>query len=100
MKVEGVQINRCFGRVFGEVFEDVSHISEVESCGGSSGFSVCAPVLSSVLAVTVLFSHVNVVCEVVCSNSDCECVDLQTFLSLSRKREACFVGSEEYRVFR
>ena len=49
---------------------------------------MCVPAVSPfVLVVTVLFSDVTVVCEVVFSNSDCEFVQPQTF-SRSREREA------------
>ena len=45
--------------------------------------------------VTCPFSTVNVVCEVFFSVSDCEFVEPQTLLSLSRNREASFVDSQE-----
>ena len=48
----------------------------------------------SVLGVTGPFSYVNVVTEVVFSDSDCDIVELQT-LSISRKLEAFFVEVEK-----
>ena len=47
----------------------------------------------SVPDVTVLFSPVNVDCEVL-FDSDCEVVEPQT-LSLSRKRESFLAGNQE-----
>ena len=59
-----------------------------EGVGNSLDLSVCVLVVSPfVLVVTVPFSNVNVVCEVVYFDSDCEFVEPQTF-SLSRKRQA------------
>ena len=51
----------CLDRVSGEVFEDLSHISVVESVGGSFSFRcVCVlAVPSSVPVVTVLFVNVT-----------------------------------------
>ena len=68
-------------------FEVFCPASEVGSVGNSSSFSVCLLVVPpSLLVVTVPFSNVNVVCEVVFSDSNCEYVEPQTF-SLSRNRE-------------
>ena len=45
-KGERVEIKRrCLDRVTGEVFEDFSPTSEVESVGDPFGFSVCVCVL-------------------------------------------------------
>ena len=58
---------KCF-----EVFSD----SEVERVGKSGDFSVCVLAVPSVVsAVTVPLSDENVVCEVVSSDSNCECVE-------------------------
>ena len=84
----------------GEVFEDFSPTSEVESVGDPFWvFGVRVPaVLPSVPVVKVPLSSVDVVCEVVSSDSHCESVEPQTF-SLARetrrKREACFVERRE-----
>ena len=68
-------------------FEVFCPVSEVESVGNSVDLSSCVfASLSVVLVVTVLFSDVNLACEVVFFDSDCERVEPQT--SLSRKREA------------
>ena len=53
-------------------------VSEAENVGYSWDISLC--VLASLPVVTVPLSDVNVVCEVVFCGSDCEFVDLQTFL--------------------
>ena len=69
---------KCF-----EVFSD----SEVERVGKSGDFSVCVLAVPSVAsAVTVPLSDENVVCEVVFSDSNCECVEPQTFFSLQKTR--------------
>ena len=60
-------------------------VSEAENVGYSWDISLC--VLASLPVVTVPLSDVNVVCEVVFCDSDCEFVELQTS-SLSGKREA------------
>ena len=63
--------------------------SEVESVGISLDLSLCVRASPPVVpVVTVPFSDVNLVCEAVYSDSDCEIVEPQTFFSLSRKREA------------
>ena len=46
----------------------------------------------------VPLSNVNVVCEVVFIDSDCEFVEPCTS-SLARKREACFAQTQEYMIF-
>ena len=79
---ERIEIKRrCLDRVSSEVFDDFGSISEVESYEDS-----CVPAVPpSVPAVTVPFSNVDVdvVCEAVISDSDCEFVEPQT-ISLSR----------------
>ena len=74
VEIRGILLNRVSSKVF-------SSNSEVECVWNSCGSSVCVlhvPLL--VLAVTVLFSdvNVNVVYEVVSSYSDCEFVEPQT----------------------
>ena len=60
----------------------------MERVENSLGFSLCLPASPPVVpVVTVPFSHVNVDCEVVFSDSGCESVEPQT-LSPFRKREA------------
>ena len=60
----------------------------MESVGKSLEFSLCVLVSPHVvLVVTVPLSDVNVVCEVVFSDSECEFVELET-LSPSTKRDA------------
>ena len=79
---------KCLDRVCVscEVFLDFSSISEMESVGDSFGLSVCVPaVLPSMLVVTLRFSNVNVVCEVVFSDSDCGYVEPQTISSENSK---------------
>ena len=80
---EKVEINRVRIRLDrlsspalrGHIFEVVSN-SEVESAGNSLDFALCVPVLPHVVpVVTVPFSDVNVVCEVVFLGSDCEFVE-------------------------
>ena len=81
-----------------EVFEGFGPISEVENVGESFSFSVCVCVLAvppSVPVAIVLVSNVNVVCEVVFSDCDCEFVELQIF-SLTRKHKVSFVVSRKY----
>ena len=78
-----------------KVFEVLCPVSEVESVGDSLGSLVCVFVAPlSVPAVTVLFLNVHVACEAVFSDSDCEFVEPRT-LSLTRKRKACCVESQE-----
>ena len=83
----------CLDHLSGKVFEVLFPNSEVVlRC-------VCVCVLSVplvVLAVIVPFSDVNmnVVCNVVFTDSDCELVEPQT-ISLSRKREASVVLESE-----
>ena len=73
-------------RVSGEVFQDFSHKTEVESSGDSFGLLECVlAVAPSVLAVTVLFSSVNVVGQVVFSGSD--------LFSLTRKTRSVSGGT-------
>ena len=60
----------------------------MENVANSLDVSVCVPVVPPMVpVVTVPFSDVQVVCEVVFSDSDSECVEPQTF-PLSRRREA------------
>ena len=82
VEIKGILLDRVSSKVF-------CSNSEVESVWNPWVSSVCVlhePLL--VLAMTVLFSdvNVNVVCEVVSSYSDCEFVEPHT--SSLRKREA------------
>ena len=73
-------------------FQVLCPVAEVASVGNSFGSLVCVLVVPlSVLVVTVLFSNVNVVCEVVFSGSDCEFVEPQTF-SRKKTRSQCGFG--------
>ena len=72
-------------------FVEFLSVSEVECFGNSLDFSWCVRTSPPVVPdVTVPFSDVSVVYDVVVSDSDCEIVEPQT-LSLSRKREATVV---------
>ena len=85
---KGLRLKEFVWIVCPQVSQVLCPIVEVESVGNSFGSSVCVPVVPlSVLVVTVLFSNVTVVCDVVISGSDCAFVEPQT-PSLSRKREA------------
>ena len=86
---ESICVDRLDGLDVGrKVLEPFCSSSEVENVGISVNLSLC--VLASppvVPVVTVPFSDVNLVCEAVFCDSDCEIVEPQTF-SFSRKREA------------
>ena len=65
----------------------------MENVGISVDLSLCvlaSPPVEPV--VTVTFSDVNLVCEAVFSDSDCEIVEPQTFLSLSLQETRSVCG--------
>ena len=86
---ESICVDRLDGPDVGrKVLEAFCSSSEVENVGICVDLALC--VLASppvVPVVTVPFSDVNLVCEAVYSDSDCEIVEPQTFVSLSLSPE-------------
>ena len=89
-RVETSSKRICMNRLPSKVFEVLCPVSEVESVGNFFDFSVCVPF------VTVPLSNVNLVCDVVFSDSDGEWLSRRPFsLSLYRKREASVASESE-----
>ena len=91
---ESICVDRLDGLDVGrKVLEAFCSSSEVENVGISVDLSLCvlaSPPVEPV--VTVTFSDVNLVCEAVFSDSDCEIVEPQTFLSLSLQETRSVCG--------
>ena len=82
----------CLDRLSTKVFEVLSAVSEVDRVGIFLGFPLCLPASPPVVpVVTVPFSGVDVDCEVVFCDSDCEFVEPQTFSS-AKTRSKCGFG--------
>ena len=74
----------------------LAKFSRFSGVGNTLDFSVCVPVVSPFVPVETLFpSNVNVVCDAVFSDSDCELVEPQTF-SFSRTRMALECETETH----